>query len=83
MPKILKYQDIIEMANILAERGFGGYDLKIVTEAPSRESFNKLNEDFFYRSTNGEKERELGEFDEISVKYNGFDFVYKIADNKE
>lgn len=80
--KMLKLEDAIELASLLHDNGYSDAGITIVINLKSDELLNKVNEDFYFKNNNENKQGEIEHVDEIVLNINGITFKY-IAENEE
>lgn len=73
----LKFDDLVKIAGILKENGYGEINMTISTEVPDR-TLNRINEDFYYRNkADDDKQTPLPDHvDEVEVTINNITFKY-------
>ena len=86
--KILKGEDLSEIASWLIENGYSDANLKIVIRVKDKQTLKNINDDYFYRFDHyplneGEKNNENTNRDaeEIVVNIGGIDFQYVVDEN--
>jgi len=78
---VLNFEDVIDIAQFLVERGLNNNGITISVELESKELLDKINEDFFYRITNGENYKALDpDITEVNLNIEGIDFKYYIKE---
>ena len=82
MEKILKYDDLIEISNLLCERGFDYNNVTIEINIKTKKMLNRISNDFFYRSGKPETEKPT-DIREFMVNVNGVKFKYTCDEKEE
>lgn len=77
--KALKYDDAIKIARFLVENKYDKYGLTILSEFPSKDILNKVNEEFFYRVNKDTDEKPI-QCEEVNVSIEGINFKYILSD---
>lgn len=79
---ILKYEDLIKIAQFLYDNGYDGYDITIENKVRTKGVLDKVNEEFFYRA-NPDTQNAPDECDVVNIDINGFKFRYISSDEDE
>ena len=86
--KILKGEDLSEIASWLIENGYSDANLKIVIKVKDKQTLKNINDDYFYRfahyslnegSENNDNANRDAE--EVDVNIGGIDFQYIVDEN--
>ena len=81
MDKVLKYDDLVNISNILNENGYGCDNVTIEITVHTQKMLNRLNSDFFLRSKLS-SDKKVDDVSEINITLNGVKFRY-ISDEEE
>lgn len=81
MDKVLKYDDLVKISNILSENGYNCSNVTVEVAVHTQKMLNRLNSDFFFRSGLSE-DKKIDNVSEINILLNGVKFRY-ICDEKE
>ena len=81
MDKVLKYDDLVKISNILSENGYNCSNVTVEVAVHTQKMLNRLNSDFFFRSGLSE-DKKVDDVSEINISLNGVKFRY-ICDEKE
>lgn len=82
--KLLKFDDIQNLAELIHDAGYDDAEITIETKIPNRSSFDKLNEDFYYRSHSDDKEKgvpETADIINVAIGDIKFRYILKEEDN--
>jgi len=81
---ILKYEDLCKIAQFMVDNGYDKYGLTIKSVVHTKESINKINEDFFYRFKKDKDDKSTPiECDQVNVNIGGVTFNYSLKENKD
>ena len=81
MDKVLKYDDLVNISNILGENGYNCSNVTFEITVHTQKMLNRLNSDFFFRSGLSE-DKKVDDVSEINISLNGVKFRY-VCDEKE
>lgn len=88
MKKILKGEDLSEIASWLIENGYSDANLKILIKVKDKQMLKNINDDYFYRFAHYKledgdenKENTNRDADQIDVNIGGIDFQYIVDEN--
>ncbi len=81
MDKILKYDDLVQISNILNEVGYGCSNVTIEIAIHTQKMLNRINDDFFYKSGKKEEDR-VTDVSDINITLNGVKFRYICDEEK-
>lgn len=76
MDKILKYDDLLKISNLLNENGYGCENITVEIGIHTQKMLNRINDDFFYKSGKKDEERVTNDVSEVNVALNGIKFRY-------
>lgn len=76
--RFLKYEDVIKIYQALEDAGYADMELTITSKIDNPELFKRLNDDFFYRLTNGNEPQNC---EEININMGKLTFNYKLDGN--
>lgn len=86
--KILKGEDLSEIASWLIENGYSDAGLKIVIKVKDKQTLKNINDDYFYRfahyplnENNENNDNAERDAEEIDVNIGGIDFQYVVDEN--
>ena len=79
MDKILKIEDIIKIAEAIADAGYIENKLIIDIGVKTQKLLNRINEDYFLRNKEEKKEK-TANVDEVNVTINNIRFRYYLDD---
>ena len=82
MDKILKYDDLMKISNLLAEAGCVYDNVTLVIDIHTKKMLNRINDDFFFRCSKKEEER-VSDVNEINISVNGVKFKYVCPEDEE
>lgn len=83
MDKILKYDDLVTISNILNENGYGCDNVTIEIAIHTQKMLNRLNDDFFYKSGRKEEDRVTDDVSDLNISLNGVKFRYICDEEKQ
>ncbi len=83
MEKVLNYGDVMKISQELSKLNFHDYGLTIETKIHSRELFDKVNEEFFYRSNRDNPDTKPEECDVVTLHVNGINFRYVLDESQD
>lgn len=81
MDKTLKYDDLVNISNILAENGYNCSNVVMEITVHTQKMLNRLNSDFFFRSGLS-SDKKVDDVSEINISLNGVKFRY-VCDEEE
>lgn len=81
MDKILKYDDLLKISNLLIENGCNYDNITVEIGIHTQKMIDRINDDFFYR-TGAKNEAKVNDVSEINITLNDVKFRY-ICDEKK
>ena len=75
MKKILKGEQLMEIAKFLVEKGYD-QGICIEIEVDDEETLKKINDDYYYRYAGGEGEAPNEDIDDVQINISGIKFRY-------
>ena len=82
--KILRGEDLSEIASWLIENGYSDANLKILIRVKDKQMLQNINDDYFYRFAHNDDTTDKNanrDADQIDVNIGGIDFQYVVDEN--
>lgn len=74
--KVLKYEELADIAAFLSEKGYNIENLTILIDTGTNKMLQRVNEDYFYRFSNPGNGETPEDVSEVKVNIGGTNFKY-------
>lgn len=80
--KILKQNDLQEIASFLIEKGYDQSDITILIDVKTKQMLNRISDDYFYRNAVDKSEEPPTDNEEININIGEVKFKYVYSEKE-